>query len=103
MNTNEIIDFLDKYKKETDKNENKEIYRSYQQPYLDGYAGVIFNALNNQYEVYAYIKNKDKIVSPLLLWQTISKEKANEYYNKLIEIIKSENYISLINSCKQCL
>ena len=46
------------------------------------------------------IKNKDKIASPLLLWKTDSEEKANNYYNRLVEIIKSQDYNVLIGFCK---
>ena len=79
---------------------DKEIFNSYQQKYLNGYAGVIINNIDDRFEVYTYIKNKDKIASPLLLWKTDSEEKANNYYNRLVEIIKSQDYNVLIGFCK---
>ena len=56
MKINTLIDILANYKKKTDKNVDKEIFHSYQQQYLDGYAGVISNKLNDKYELYIYIK-----------------------------------------------
>ena len=55
---------------------------------------------DDKFEIYTYIKNKDKITSPLLLWKTDSEEKANNYYNRLVEIIKSQDYNVLIGFCK---
>ena len=100
MKMDTLIDILSSYEKKTNKNTNKDIFRSYQQQYLDGYAGVISNILNDKYELYIYIKNRDRIVSPLLLWKTTSKEKAISYYEKLVEVIKSQDYNVLIGLCQ---
>ena len=100
MQINELIGILKDYVKKSDQSDNKEIFNSYQQQYLNGYAGVIINSIDDKFEIYTYIKNKDKIASPLLLWKTDSEEKANNYYNRLVEIIKSQDYNVLIGFCK---
>ena len=100
MDIDTLIDMLKDYCKDSNKSDNKEIFNSYQQQYLNGYAGVIINSIDDKFEIYTYIKNKDKITSPLLLWKTDSEEKANNYYNRLVEIIKSQDYNVLIGFCK---
>lgn len=100
MEIDTLIDMLLDYRKDSNKSDNKEIFKSYQQEYLNGYAGVIINSIEQKFEIYLYIKNKDKIVSPLLLWKTDSQDKAISYYEKLVEIIKSQDYNVLIGFCK---
>ena len=100
MDIDTLIDMLIDYCRDSNKSDDKEIFNSYQQQYLNGYAGVIINSIDNKFEIYTYIKNKDKIASPLLLWKTDSEEKANNYYNRLVEIIKSQDYNVLIGFCK---
>ena len=100
MEIDELIDMLLDYRKVSDKSEDKEIYESYQTEYLDGYAGVINNSIGDKFEIYLYIKNKDKIASPLLLWRTDSQDKAINYYNKLKDIIDSKDYNVLLGFCK---
>ena len=100
MDIDTLIDMLIDYCRDSNKSDDKEIFNSYQQKYLNGYAGVIINNIDDRFEVYTYINNKDKITSPLLLWKTDSEEKANNYYNRLVEIIKSQDYNDLIDFCK---
>lgn len=100
MEIDTLIDMLLEYRKDSNKSDNKEIYKSYQQEYLNGYAGVIINSLDQKFEIYLYIKNKDKIASPLLLWKTDNEEKAINYYDKLIDLLKSQDYNVLIGFCK---
>ena len=100
MEIDTLIDMLLDYRKDSNKSDNKEIFNSYQQEYLNGYAGAIINSVYDKFEIYLYIKNKDKIASPLLLWKTDSEEKAINYYNKLIELLKSQDYNILIGFCK---
>ena len=100
MNINTLIEMLLDYCKDSNKEEEKEILKSFQQEYLDGYAGSIINKIESKYEIYLYIKNKDKIDCPLLYWKTDNEEKAINYYERLIEIIKSLDYNVLIGFCK---
>ena len=100
MDINTVIDELLEYCKYSNKTDDKEIIKSYQQEYLDGYAGSIINKIDNKFEIYSYIKNKDKIASPLLYWKTDDEKKAYNYYEKLVEILKSEDYNVLIGFCK---
>ena len=100
MEIDTLIDMLLDYRKDSNKSDNKEIFKSYQQEYLNGYAGAIINSLEDKFEIYLYIKNKDKIVSPLLLWKTDNEEKAINYYDKLIDLLKSQDYNVLIGFCK---
>ena len=100
MEIDTLIDMLLDYRKDSNKSDNKEIFKSYQQEYLNGYAGVVINSIEQKFEIYLYIKNKDKIVSPLLLWKTDDSDKALNYYGKLIEVLKSQDYNVLIGFCK---
>src|SRR5574344_522020 len=100
MEIDTLIDMLLDYRKDSNKSDNKEIFKSYQQEYLNGYAGAIINNLENKFEIYLYIKNKDKIASPLLLWKTDNEEKAINYYDKLIDLIKTQDYNVLVGFCK---
>ena len=100
MEIDTLIDMLLDYCKDSNKSDNKEIFKSYQQEYLNGYAGAIINSIEDKFEIYLYIKNKDKIASPLLLWKTDSEEKAINYYDKLIDLLKSRDYNVLIGFCK---
>ena len=99
MQINVLIDLLKNYVKKSDVSENKEIYNSYQTEYLDGYAGVIINSFDNKYEIYAYIKNKELIASPLLYWKTDKEESAVRYYDILVNIIDSKDYNVLKGFC----
>lgn len=100
MKIDTLIDTLKEYAEKSDKSENKEIFKSYQTEYLDGYGGVIINSFDQKYEIYAYIKNKDKIASPLLYWKTDKEDSSINYYNILISIINSQDYSILKGFCK---
>ena len=99
MQINALIELLKDYVKKSDFSENKEIYKSYQIEYLDGIGGVIINSFDNKFEIYTYIKNKDKIASPLLYWKTDKEESAIKYYNILVNIIDSQDYNVLKGFC----
>ena len=99
MQIDALIELLKDYVKKSDVSENKEIYKSYQIEYLDGIGGVIINSFNNKFEIYTYIKNKDKIASPLLYWKTDKEESAIKYYNILVNIIDSQDYNVLKGFC----
>ena len=58
MEIDTLIDMLLEYRKDSNKSDNKEIYKSYQQEFLNGYAGVIINSLDQKFKIYLYIKNK---------------------------------------------
>ena len=100
MNINTMIEELQEYCRGSNKSDDKDIIKSYQQEYLNGYAGAIINSLEDKFEIYLYINNKDKIASPLLLWKTDNEEKAINYYDKLIDLLKSQDYNVLIGFCK---
>lgn len=100
MQIESLIELLKEYVKKSDTSENKEIYKSYQTEYLDGFGGVIINIFDNKFEIYTYIKNKDKIASPLLYWKTDKEESAIKYYNILVNIIDSQDYNVLKGFCK---
>ena len=100
MQIESLIELLKEYVKKSDTSENKEIYKSYQTEYLDGFGGVIINSFDNKFEIYTYIKNKDKIASPLLYWKTDKEESAIKYYNILVNIIDSQDYNVLKGFCK---
>ena len=57
MDIDTLIDILIEYCKDSNKSDDKEIFNSYQQQYLNGYAGVIINNIDDRFEVYTYIKN----------------------------------------------
>ena len=99
MQIDALIELLKDYVKKSDVSEDKEIYKSYQTEYLDGIGGVIINSFDNKYEIYTYIKNKDKIASPLLYWKTDKEESAIKYYNILVNIIDSQDYNVLKGFC----
>ena len=99
MQIDALIELLKDYVKKSDVSEDKEIYKSYQTEYLDGIGGVIINSFDNKFEIYTYIKNKDKIVSPLLYWKTDKEESAIKYYNILVNIIDSQDYNVLKGFC----
>ena len=99
MQINALIELLKDYVKKSDVSEDKEIYKSYQTEYLDGIGGVIINSFENKFEIYTYIKNKDKIASPLLYWKTDKEESAIKYYNILVNIIDSQDYNVLKGFC----
>jgi hypothetical protein len=45
-------------------------------------AGVIINSFDDKFEIYTYIKNKDKIASVHYYYGKLIEEKANKYYNR---------------------
>ncbi len=100
MKVDILIDTLKEYVKKSDPSDNKEILKSYQTEYLDGFGGVIINSFDEKYEIYAYIKNKDKIASPLLYWKTDKEDSSINYYNILINIINSQDFSILKGFCK---
>lgn len=99
MQINDLIVLLKDYIKKSDDFDGKEIFDSYQTNYLDGYGGVIINSFDNKFEIYAYIKNKELIASPLLYWKTDKEESAIRYYNILVNIIDSQDYNVLKGFC----
>ncbi|MDO4962825.1 MAG: hypothetical protein Q4E75_01820 [bacterium] len=99
MQIDALIELLKDYVKKSDVSEDKKIYKSYQTEYLDGIGGVIINSFDNKFEIYTYIKNKDKIASPLLYWKTDKEESAIKYYNILVNIIDSQDYNVLKGFC----
>ncbi len=100
MNIDTLIDDLKDFCSKGEKTTDKSIYQSFQKEYLNGQAGAIINNMGNDYEIYIYIKNKDKIVSPLARYITSSEEEANNYYTKLINLLNNENCDDLIAFCK---
>ena len=52
MDIDTLIDMLIDYCKDSNKSDDKEIFNSYQQQYLNGYAGVIINSIDNKFEIY---------------------------------------------------
>ena len=100
MNINTLIDELQEFCNKSDNNINKMVYTSFQKDFLEGQAGAIINSMDDSYEVYLYIKNKDKIASPLAYIKTNLEKEANTYYTKLISVIKNENPKELIEFCR---
>lgn len=100
MNIDTLIKELQGFCNESYKSEDKDVYKSVQKNYLDGQAGIIINSMNNSFEIYLYIKKKNKIVSPLLYLKTTSEQEANIYYTKLVNILNNENPEELIRFCK---
>lgn len=100
MNIDTLIEELQCFCNESYKSDDKEVYKSVQKNYLDGQAGIIINSMNNYFEIYLYIKKKNKIASPLLYLQTTSENEANIYYTKLNSILDNENPEELIRFCK---
>ncbi len=79
----------------------KEILDTYQSHFLNGDIGLIFNKYieKEKYEVYVYIKTKDKIASPLLYKTSIEKNELELYYSELLEFIKNDEPKNIINRC----
>ena len=100
MQIDTLIDMLKDNIKKSDSSDNKEVFKSYQTEYLDGFGGVIINSFDSKFEIYVYIKNKDKIASPLLYWKTDREDSAINYYNILVSIINSQDYNVLKGFCK---
>jgi len=100
MNIDELIQKLSLYKKDSNKEKEKEVVDSYQVDFLEGKAGSIINKISDRYEIYMYLKNKNNIVSPLLLWKTDSEEKAIDYFKRLNSIIDSQDYNIIIGFCE---
>ena len=101
MNIDTLIDELQKYCGLSDKDVNKEIYNSYQKNYLEGQAGVVINSMDNCYEIYLYVKNKDKIASPLAYMKTSIEKEANNYYTKLLNVLDEKKPAELIDFCRE--
>ena len=101
MNIDTLIEELQEFCSNSEKKDDKSIYQSFQKDYLNGQAGVIINNMCNDFEIYLYIKNKDKIVSPLARHITNSEKEANDYYTKLVELLETNNYSDLIDFCKK--
>lgn len=80
---------------------DKEILDTYQSHFLNGDIGLVFNKYTNEekYEVYAYIKMKDKIASPLLYKTSTEKNELELYYSELLEFIKTDEPKNIINRC----
>ena len=79
------------------------VYKSFQVRVLDGYFGTVINQIkdNNEYEVYSYLKNKYDIASPLNLKHFNNIDKASEYFNKILDIVNSDNVDNIIDFCKK--
>lgn len=80
---------------------DKEIIDTYQSHFLNGDIGLIFNKYTEEekYEVYIYIKTKDKIASPLLYITSTNKNELELYYSELLEFIKNDEPKNIINRC----
>lgn len=72
MDIDTLIDMLKDYCKDSNKSDDKEIFNSYQQHYLNGYAGVIINSIGDKFEIYTYIKIKIRLL-------------VHYYYGRLIQ------------------
>lgn len=101
MNIDTLIEELKEFCSSSEKNDDKSIYQSFQKDYINGQAGAIINNISNNFEIYLYIKNKNKIVSPLARHITNSEKEANIYYTKLVELLETDNYNDLIDFCKK--
>ena len=79
----------------------KEILDTYQSHFLNGEIGLVFNKYieEDKYEVYAYIKTKEQIASPLLYKTSIDKNELELYYSELLEFIKNNVPKDIINRC----
>lgn len=100
MEINEIINELKVYVCENNK-EDKSIFKTFQKEFLTGFIGAMLNECkNDNYEAYIYIKNKDSIVSPLLLKKYSNVVDATNYYNELLYLIKDNSEDIIINKCK---
>lgn len=80
---------------------DKEILDTYQSHFLNGDIGLMFNKYTEEekYEVYIYIKTKDKIASPLLYKTSNVKNELELYYNELLDFIKKDEPKNIINRC----
>lgn len=102
MNIIGIIQELKQYEIKNEKNNNKNVYRTIQNSFLDGYIGVIMNQIHNDdsYEVYLYIKEKENIVSPLLLRRFKDVFSAVNYFDELVYLIENNTEEVIIERCK---
>lgn len=98
-----IEDYIDELISCCDKSDkvDKEILDTYQSHFLNGDIGLIFNKYTEEekYEVYVYIKTKDKIASPLLYRTSTDKNELELYYSELLEFIKNDEPKNIINRC----
>jgi hypothetical protein len=80
---------------------DKEILDTYQSHFLNGDIGLVFNKYTKEekYEVYAYIKTKEQIASPLLYKTSTEKNELELYYSELLDFIKNEEPKNIINRC----
>ena len=80
---------------------DKEILDTYQSHFLNGDIGLVFNKYTKEekYEVYAYIKTKEQIASPLLYKKKKKKNELELYYSELLDFIKNEEPKNIINRC----
>ncbi len=101
MNIIEIIQDLKEYCTSNTK-EDKTIFKSSQNTFMEGFIGVMLNECNesNNYEVYLYVKDKDLIASPLLLEKYKNVIDATNYYEELVDFIKNNTPESIVNRCK---
>ena len=104
MDLDAIIDELQDYcfdDKKTISNE-KEMLNNYQIEFLDGFIGIILNQFTEtvEYEVYLNIKNKNKIVCPLLYKIFNNVIEAEKYYKELKKLIDNNDEKNIINRCK---
>lgn len=102
MNIVDIIQDLKQYKIENKKTDDKNIYKSIQHNFLEGYIGAIMNndLSDDSYEVYLYIKDKENIVSPLLLKKYNDVVTATNYFDELVYLIENNSEEAIINHCK---
>ena len=102
MNIVDIIQDLKQYKTENKKTDDKNIYKSTQHNFLEGYIGAIMNndTSDDSYEVYLYIKDKEDIVSPLLLKKYNDVVNATNYFDELVYLIENNSEETIINRCK---
>ncbi len=101
MNIIEIIQDLKEYCTSNTK-EDKTIFKSSQNTFMEGFIGIMLNECNesNNYEVYLYVKDKDLIASPLLLEKYKNVIDATNYYEELVDFIKNNTPESIVNRCK---
>lgn len=101
MNIAEIIRDLKKYCLDNVK-EEKTIFKSSQNSFMDGFIGIMLNecSKSDNYEVYLYIKNKDLIASPLLLKKYKNVIDATNYYEELVDFVKNNTLENIIRRCK---
>ncbi len=102
MNIENIVIDLNNYITPIEKDIDKELYKTSQLELEDGNIGIILNKLlgANLYEGYLYIKKKDKIASPLMYKGKLNKDKADQYFEELNNMINNENINYIISKIK---